>query len=114
MSDPQILDKQAIGMAELHDEMEKIEERDEELSFRAGRTMEYIKAFENLSVEEYEEIKEAIEDLDVPRLKEKHIIKITDFMPDSVEELRILLDGYTLTVTDDNLEKIVDVLKEHK
>ena len=114
MSDPQILDKQAIGMAELQDEMEKIEERDEELSFRAGRTMEYIKAFENLSVDDYKEIKEEIEDLDVPRLKEKHIIKITDFMPDSVEELRILLDGYTLTVTDDNLEKIVDVLKEHK
>ena len=91
MSNPKILSKRPVSMSELDKEMKRIEERDEELGYRAGRTMEYIKAFDTLSMEEYEKAKKELEDLNVPRLKETHIVKIVDFLPGSVDELNVLI-----------------------
>jgi DNA-directed RNA polymerase subunit F len=59
-----------------------------------------------------EELKEKIEKLAIPRLKDEHIIKITDLMPANVEVLKVLLQAYTITVTQENLKKIVGVVQE--
>ena len=34
---------------------------------------------------------------------------IADIIPETVDDLKMILQGYTLTVTNDNLKKIVDV-----
>ena len=60
-----------------------------------------------------EEIKKKIQELDIPRLKERQIVKIIDMLPKSEEELKMLLTGETTTITDENIKKIVEVTKNH-
>lgn len=113
-NNPDILSKRPVSMSELKAEMQKIEKRDGELGYRAGRTMEYIKVFDTLSMEDYEKIKKELEELKVPRLKEKHMVKLIDMLPESVDELNVVLQGYTLTVSKENQNKLVDTIKKYK
>ena len=60
-----------------------------------------------------EELKEKLEKLSIPRLKDEHMIKIIDLMPTNTEVLKVLLQAYTVTVTQENLKKIVGVVQEY-
>lgn len=111
MSNPKIISEEPISQADLNASLEKIQERDEELSFRAGKTVDHLNHIEIPDLEKKEELFNAIKELDVPRLKDRHIAKIIDIMPASVKELSVLISGYTLTVNKDYQEKIVETLQ---
>lgn len=108
----EIISEKAIGISELKSELEKIKKRDKELNFRATRTEEYLQHFATLK--NPEEIFKKIEALKIPRLKEQHIVKIVDILPTTVEELKAILQGYTLTVNNENLKKIVETINKFK
>jgi len=50
--------------------------------------------------------------LTIPRLKERHIIKVLDIMPKDLDSLRLLLSTETLTIKDEDLKKILDVIPQ--
>lgn len=110
MSQPQITDENTITLSDLKGRLDVIQERDEELSFRAGKTMDHLNHLELVDENQREEIFEKLESLNVPRLKPQHIHKIIDLMPSSVKELNLILSGYTLTVNKEYQQKIVDAL----
>ena len=113
MARPEVLKETPISVAELKEEIEKIKKRDGELNFRATKTEEYLEQFGVLSLKKSEELKEKIGKLGIPRLKEEHIIKIIDLMPINTEVLKVMLQAYTITVTQENIKKIVGVLQEY-
>ena len=84
--------------------------KNSELNFRANKTFDYVKEFELKPVKEIEEIKDKITELNVPRLKPAIIYKILDLMPKTVEELKVVLLNSTITVTNENLKKIIEIL----
>ncbi len=110
MSKAEILEKIPVSLVELKSELNAIEKRDGELGFRAGKTKEYLNSFSTLSKSAYADLKKKIEDLQIPRLKEDHIVKILDVLPKSVDELSVVLQGYSLTVSKENMKNIVDIL----
>ena len=114
MTKPEIINEKPISMAEIKDELEKAQKKKEKLNFRAERTIEYINQFTELSLKKSQELKEKIEKLKIPRLKDEHIIKIIDLMPETAEEIKSILSGYTVTVTNENMKKIAEIIKEHK
>jgi len=105
MSTPDILKETPISMAEVKEEIEKIKKRDKELAFRTARTEEYLNFFAN---KDSLKIIDNLKKLKLTRLKEEHIIKIADLMPTSVDDLKIILQGYVITLTKDNMQKIID------
>ena len=111
MLSPDVVDKMPIGLAELKDELTKIQARDEELGFRSGKTLEYVNSFGTLSLADFIKLKDEVSKLDIPRLKDEHVVKIVDFLPKSVADLDVLLQGYPITITKENQKKIVDVVK---
>ena len=113
MSQPNVEGREPVSLAELSDHMEMITERDEELNFRAGKTEEYVNEFAELNKDEFEELFDEIESLDVPRLKDKHIIKLIDFLPKTVEDLDVIIEGYPLTLSDEDKEAIVETIIDY-
>ncbi len=111
MSQPKVSEKTPLSLSELKEEVEKIQKRDGELGFRAGKTQEYVNSLDIIPKEDYVKLKEEIEGLEIPRLKEEHIVKIIDFLPRSTEDLEVILQGYPLTISKENMEKIVGVTK---
>ena len=113
MVKPQVLLETPITMTELKDNLVAIKARDSELNFRASKTEDYLNQINCiLDSDSSKELKKKIEGLDVPRLKQEHIIKIVDILPVTEEHLKLIFSGYILTVSQANLKKIVDLVKE--
>jgi DNA-directed RNA polymerase subunit F len=114
MTKPEIIKETPITMAEVQDELDKIKKKIEKINFRAEKTEEYLHQFSQLSLAKSKELKEKLDKLKVPRLKEEHIVKIIDLLPGSAEEVKSILQGYTITVTNENLKKIAETIKEFR
>ena len=114
MTKPNIIKETPITMADIKEELEKIKKKSEKINFRAEKTDEYLHQFTQLSLAKSKELREKIEKLKIPRLKEEYMIKIIDLLPCSSEEVKSILQGYTTTVTNENLKKIAEVIKEFK
>ena len=101
-----------MTLTDVKDALTSVQERDEELSFRAGKTVDHLNHLNLPDMKAKQELFEKIQALDVPRLKPQHIHKIIDIRPASVKELAIILSGYTLTVNKDYQEKIIGALND--
>jgi len=113
MTNPEVLSQTPISMAELKEELEKIKKRDKELGLRAQKAEEHLNQFAKLDSKKAVELKDQIEKLKIPRLRDSHIVKIVDLLPKTVEDLKVILQGYALTVSNDNLKKIVEVVRKY-
>ncbi len=111
MSKPKILSETPISVAEVKKEIEKIKKRDTELSFRTGKTEEYTQLFE-MTEKKADELIKKIESLEIPRLKKEHLIKLADIAPKTPEEVKLVLSGYSVTLTQENVKKISDTIAE--
>ncbi|MGM5482967.1 MAG: hypothetical protein ACQESF_05875 [Nanobdellota archaeon] len=111
-SKPEIIEEKPIPMFELKSDLGKIKKRDDELNFRSQKTEEYLNVFVKLGPRKGKELVNEIKALEIPRLKEDHIFKIVDIMPTDVESLKLVLHGYTLSVSKENMKKIVKVIKD--
>ncbi len=114
MSTIKVLKQRPITISEVKDMLNKVQKRDEELTFRGGKTLDYVNEVPTLSLTKLKELKKKIKDLEIPRLKDEQIVKIIDTMPESPEHLKIILSGFNVTIVKDNLKKIVDVLDEFR
>jgi len=112
MPRPVILNESPITMVELKKELGKIKDRDKELGFSSNKTEEYLNQFVSLSASKADELKKKLESLKISRLKPEFIVKIIDTLPTSVEQLKVLLQGYVVSISQADTKKIVDVIKE--
>ena len=108
----EILEKNPIGIVELKKELAAIKKRDGELNFRSQRTEEYVKELARLNQKDTDSLLKKLRGLELPRLKEIHMRKIADVLPQSEKQLKVVLSGYTITVSADNMKKIVGVLDQ--
>ena len=107
---PTIISETPITMAELKDGIAKVRKRDIEGSFRVKRTEEYLSSFTVLTSKDSGAAFEKLMKLGIPRLRDTHVCKLIDLMPKDLNELKLILQGYTITVSNENLKKILDVL----
>lgn len=114
MQNINVVDKEALSLAELKEELLNIQKRDEELGFRSGKTLEYVNSFSTLSKEKFDELKAKLVELDIPRLKDDHMVKIADLLPVSVADLDVILQGYPITISKENQARIVEVVADFK
>lgn len=112
MTDAKIITEEPLSMADLHTEVKKIEKRDTAVNFRVSKVGEYLSRFLTLKAAEHAELVKKLTALDIPRLKEQHIIKIADLTPTTAEDIKMVLQGYPLSISSDNLKKIAGVVKE--
>ncbi len=110
---PKIKSEEPINIVEMKEELKKISKRDEETSIRTNKTIDYLNDFVSIKPADSKKLYDEIEKLEIPRLKDVHIHKIIDLMPLTVEEMKVILQGYTITVTKESMKKIVDVVKKY-
>ena len=110
--EPKIISQTPVTLAELREEITKIKEREKEASIRITRMEDYLNAFVELSPEQGKELRTALTNLAINRLKEEHICKIVDILPKTVNELKVVMQGYALSLTNDASSKIIDTINE--
>ncbi len=91
--------------------IQEMKKRDKELNFRAKKVEEYLKTVPK--VKDYEKLKKDLESADIGRLKEKHIALIINISPKDVDSLRAVLSGENITLKEEDLKKIVDIVNKY-
>jgi len=110
----EIIEKKPLSLIEVKDELMSIKKRDGELNFRAGKVEEYLNNAATLNKKQSGELREELEKLSVPRLKEEHICKLIDILPFSEPDLVSVLEQYPITITKENQKKIVSVINKFR
>ena len=111
MAEFTVLEENPIALTDLKTELDKIE-KEGTLSFRGEKTKQYLDMFAQTDKKDLKKIREEIINLNIPRLKERHITKILDIMPTDLDSIKMLLSGETLTINDDDLRKIINVIPQ--
>ncbi|MBI2558364.1 hypothetical protein HYW20_03500 [Candidatus Woesearchaeota archaeon] len=110
MAETQIISETPINIYQLKKELENIKKKYSELNFRANKTEEYLN---QIAVHKNsDELFDKIIKLNIPRLREHQIHKIIDIAPTTVNELKVILQGYTITINNELMKKIVDTMNE--
>jgi len=104
----EILSENPISANQLKEEIKKIKQRDKELNYREAKTEEHLDNIENRKTTEA--LFDKISKLNIPRLRDPHMYKIIDIMPITVKDLKVVLQGYTISINNDNMKKIVDAI----
>lgn|SRR3989338_9533640 len=110
MADTQVISETPINIYILRKELERIKKRDSELNFRANKTEDYINQL--ASIKNADELFKKLMELNIPRLREQHMHKIIDIAPTTANELKVVLQGYTVSVGNESIKKIVDTINE--
>ena len=111
MANLELISEKVLTMTELKEKLEEIKKRDKELTEKAQRTYEYLNKFSKLKEKEALKLKEEITKLSIQRLKEKHIIKVIDIMPQDIESLKLIFAAENLTIKQEDSQRILETLK---
>lgn len=110
MSEITIISEKPLTMSELKERLAKIEKRDKELTFRANKTKEYLNNF-TIKEKGISALKKKIEELNISRIKERHIAKLIDIMPKDLDSLKMILSGESLTLKEEDHQKLLEALQ---
>src|SRR3989344_9340196 len=97
-----IISQASISSEQLYTELKRIKDRDKELGFRAQKTFDYLENIKPVSAEKAQKLFDKLLKLEVPRLREMHFHKLIDIMPKTVKDVKVALQGYNLTITQEN------------
>lgn len=71
----------------------------------------FIKKFSKVKFEKANKLKEELQNLELLKLKEEHIIKIIDMMPEDAADLnKIFVD---IALNEDETNKILEIIKKY-
>lgn len=94
-----------LSMPEILEYLDKKEEKEMEL-------IGFVKKFTDLNAKEAKEMKKKIQDLDLMKIREEHVVKIIDTMPKNLEDLNKILSGTSLD--EEETKKILEIVKEFR
>ncbi|MFW5704500.1 MAG: hypothetical protein ACOCXG_01535 [Nanoarchaeota archaeon] len=113
MSNYKILSKEEISNPEVLDAI-NAKEKERELTYREGKVQDYLNANKGLDLKTFKKAVEEITSLEIPRLENSHILKIVELMPVNGTELRAIVSHSGTILVDENVTKILDVLKNYR
>ena len=109
--DIDILEQTPISLPTLKGTLETLKTKNKELNFRAQKVLDYLTESTTLDAQQAEDLKKKLIEANIPRIKEKHIDKIIDLTPDSIDEIKSLLIGENVTLKPEDLQKILTLIK---
>lgn len=110
MSEFEVIEETPISLSVLKVHLKALNHEKE--SYRAEKTNAYLEVFAINTEKEVKVLAHNINDLNILRLKERHVVKIVDIMPKDLDSLRLLFSAENLTIKDEDLKKILDVIPQ--
>tara|TARA_Y100000310_G_C20700699_1_gene829582 strand:+ start:1312 stop:1659 length:348 start_codon:yes stop_codon:yes gene_type:complete len=114
MPEIEVIRESPLTRAEVTERMKAIKKNCDELSFRATKTHEYLEVFGKADLKTAKALREGLEKLEIQRLKERHIAKLVEIAPEDGDSIKAILSSENITLKQDDLQKIVDCLKNAK
>lgn len=113
MPDLKIVSERPLSLIDTKEKLNAIKKRDSDLGNKASKSFEYLNAFVHINKKQAEQLAAKIGELNIPRLRDRHIVKIIDMMPQDLDSLKIIFSGDNITIKQEDLNRILDVIKEN-
>jgi DNA-directed RNA polymerase subunit F len=113
MSNYEVISTEPVSNAFAGDIIKK-KAKEQELTYREEKVKDYLKNFQKLSKTDFEKARKELEALEIPRLDEMHLVKILDIGPQDGTELRAIVSHSGTVLVDENVDKILGVLKNYQ
>lgn len=113
MGELKITNEKVLNYIEVVEKLKEIEKRDGKLSFRTEKTKEYLNMLSKMHSKDTKKLYKALENLNIPRLRDKQISKIVEVLPKDMDSLKIVLSGEALNLKTEDLKKIIETTKEY-
>ncbi len=112
----EIIDEEYLTVAETKEILETLEEEraadeEQEMRYELARAIEHVNRFAELDVEEAREFVAELQELD--KVDEKTAYKIADLRPLDRDELRALYAQERYSLSGDELDEILNVVKQY-
>lgn len=107
-----IKDKTPISLSEVKDTLSEFPQIED--NKRASAVLNYIKRFVKTKPDNSKELMKVLEELDLVKLKREHLAKIVDLMPEDAEDLKKIFVGLDVTLDQDEINSILERIKQHK
>lgn len=108
MTDIDVIEQKPITMAALKRALNEIKKEKSELNFRAEKVYAYLSEF--VQNKKVDEVYTKLSGLDITKLRDRHIVKIADIMPEDADAVKMLFSGETVTLKQDEIQKVVDIV----
>lgn len=102
-----IKNMQPLDMPETRKILESLEETD-----KAKQLGIFIKKFSKIKADKAQKLKKELRELEFLKIKEEHIVKIIDLMPEDSSDLNKIFADVALN--EDETNKILEVIKKYK
>tara|TARA_Y100000310_G_C20650204_1_gene798991 strand:- start:1483 stop:1815 length:333 start_codon:yes stop_codon:yes gene_type:complete len=104
------VDKQPLTLSEVEEQLKTIEKKGE-LSGGQQRTKDFATKFNKVNKSSATKLVKELDAAKIPRLTKETITEIVNLMPQNESELKTVFAGNKTTVTKENIEKILSILK---
>ena len=99
-----------LSMPEVKEILQEKNQEDPKIKKVVG----YIKKFSKLKPEKAKALKREISELNIVKLKNRHISKIIDIMPEDMDDLKKIFVGEDITLDQNESINILNVVKKYK
>lgn len=98
-----ILDKKPLALAEIKQYIKDLEDK--------KATQDYLKNFVKVSKADAEKMAKEIKELNNPKIKDEHIVKVVDFLPKDSEDVNKIFIDTSLSEEEANV--ISEIVKKY-
>lgn len=105
-----IIEEKPLTLIEFKEKLAEVEKADKEISMKAQKTRDYLGTYAS-KTKKVADIRKNLQELQISRLKERHITKLIDLSPKNIDEIRLIFSGENLTVKQEDLNRILEALK---
>jgi DNA-directed RNA polymerase subunit F len=107
-----IVNERPVSTYEVKEEIVGMKKRDKELNFRAKKVEEYLGSVTKLK-KTPKDFRKELGDLGISRLREKSMVHIMNVCPDDLDSIKTILSTENLTLKEEDLNKILEVVKKY-
>ncbi len=101
-----------LSLSEVKELLKNHEQLEE--NAHAKTLSQYLKKFLKIKTDKAKELKEALRGLNIEKLKDKHLAKIVDFMPEDADDIKKIFVGEEIDLDQNEVNSILDKVKSFK
>jgi len=105
-----VVERKPVPIALVKDMLAKVKEKNHEQKI----TFEYVSKFAKLNKEDAEKLMEELRSANIPRVKERHIVKLVDLMPKTADEVKVIFAKEEVALSKEDVQKILDILAKYR
>ena len=105
-----VIEQRPIPLADIKEKLGLAKKDSKDLSFRAEKVYNYINDLDLPSKEKMEQLHKKINELNISRLRDRHITKVLDLMPKDIETLKSIFTGEAVSLKPEELKQILDAI----